>query len=309
MNARAVRKVLGIEFDAVSGGSHTRKTKEIMMNVTENVWKARISTVLAGLAAVATIAGCTVAGAAPSAAPTEVTPPEAVVQGYYDWYLGYERELGDNPLADGAYRASDLLADGFVTDVDELLASFCKGGYDPFLCAQDLPQRLTVGAVEMDGHEATVTMDALYTGNPMASHFPVTLTRANGDWRITGIACGTMEPTPLTAEQTVQNFYDLYLEASLRRNLLAEGAHRDLPFLAGEFVEKVDAILASFDKGGYDPILYAQDVPQEITVTGSQVEGQRATVELATSFEGHTLTVTTELRGGGWVITDVTCTR
>jgi len=32
-------------------------------------------------------------------------------------------------------------------------------------------------------------------------------------------------------------------------------------------------------------------------------------VELATSFEGHTLTVTTELRGGGWVITDVTCTR
>lgn len=291
--------------DAYRASAFTQTVrKEITMN-TRIRWQDRAVTILAGLATLATIAGCAAVGAAaPNPTPADVTAPAAVVESYYDWYTAYGRETG-NPLADAAYRDSDLLTEEFVVEVDELLASFDRGGYDPFLCAQDLPRRLMVGEVEMDGDEATVVMDALYTGNPMASHFPVTLNRTDGEWRIAGIACGTMDSTPLTAEQTVQSFYDLYVDASAHRNLLATGVYRDLPFLAPEFVEKVDGILASFDKGGYDPILYAQDVPEEVTVTGWVIDGDVATVEVATSFEGHALTVTVENREGGWMITDV----
>jgi hypothetical protein len=45
---------------------------------------------------------------------------------------------------DGAYRSSEYLTPEFVRKVDEIVASFDKGGYDPFLCAQDISGEFTV---------------------------------------------------------------------------------------------------------------------------------------------------------------------
>jgi hypothetical protein len=69
----------------------------------------------------------------------------------------------------------------------------------------------------------------------------------------------------------------------------------------------VDGILAGFDGGGYDPILCAQDVPTGVSVVAETVEGQEATVEVESSFEGHGLTVRLAQEGGYWAITGVTC--
>ncbi|MGD2177241.1 MAG: hypothetical protein PVG71_05400, partial [Anaerolineae bacterium] len=63
-----------------------------------------------------------------------------VVQSFYDWYLGYPGHV----MAEGAYRSSEYLTGSFIEKVDEIVASFEGGGYDPFLCAQDVPGNLIV---------------------------------------------------------------------------------------------------------------------------------------------------------------------
>lgn len=248
-------------------------------------------------------------GCAVTAGTTEAVEgpgPEAVAEGFYDWYLDYNAQEGANAMVDGAYRDRSELTEGLVAEVDAMIANREMGGGDPFLCAQDIPGRLSVGEVDVAGDAATITMDALYAGNPMASHFDVVLERPAGTWQIADTVC-TFEQTPLTAEQTVLAFYDLYLEASQHRNLLVTEAYRDMPFLAPEFVEKVDGIIAGFDRGGYDPFLCAQDVPTEVRVTEATVEGGEATVEVETSFEAHGFSVRLAERDGQWLITDVAC--
>jgi len=262
-------------------------------------YAARIGlTIALGIAA----AGC-VASAGMPAAEAEIGP-EATVEGFYDWYLGYTEQEGGNPLVDGAYRTRSDLTAGLIAETDAMMADREMGGGDSFLCAQDIPVHLSIGEVDVQGDAATVTMDALYTGNPMASHFDVVLERAEAAWQIADVVC-TFESTPLTPAQTVVNFYDLYLQASQQRNLLSTGAYRDLPFLSAEFVEKVDGILAGFDEGGYDPILCAQDIPSGVTVVAETIEGQEATIEVETSFEGHGFTVRLAQDGPFWTITDV----
>jgi hypothetical protein len=72
---------------------------------------------------------------------------EAVVQEFYTWYL---ESIGDraagtfqNPLTDQVYQNSEYLTPSFIERVDEILADFGeRGGYDPFLCAQDIPQEM-----------------------------------------------------------------------------------------------------------------------------------------------------------------------
>ena len=111
-------------------------------------------------------------------------------------------------------------------------------------------------------------------------------------------------------EQVVESFYAWYLAYPGQppaRNALADGAYASRPELAPEFVEKVDALLASFDKGGYDPFLCAQDVPAEVAVEAATVSGSEASVPVKTSFAGHGFTVKLALEDGQWRIVDITC--
>jgi len=49
------------------------------------------------------------------------------------------------------------VTEAFVTEIDETLASFDKGAFDPILMAQDVPERIDVGASDVAGDQATVT--------------------------------------------------------------------------------------------------------------------------------------------------------
>jgi len=276
--------------------------------------KMRWSRVLFGVGVIALLVLANLA-ALPSGA-KQVEPalsPEEVTEGFYEWYFSYigDRSSGQgrNPLVDGAYRDSEYLTPAFVDQVDALIASFDKGGYDPFLCAQDIPERLTVDeALVTDDHAAVMT-NLFWMGNPMVSHTTVTLRQVEGAWMIDGVAC-SFELTMQTPVQTVESFYKLYLDYTGRnggemRNPLVDKAYQRMPFLSPEFVNKVDGILASFDKGGYDPILCAQDVPEWVRAEEVAREGQRATVEVTTSFEGHTFEVELAQQGEEWLIVDV----
>jgi len=116
------------------------------------------------------------------------------------------------------------------------------------------------------------------------------------------------DPEPMTPEQVVESFYGWHIGYIQNvGNPLADGAYRSSEYLSEEFVRKADGIIASFDEGGYDPFLCAQDVPGEFTVEEAVVSGDGASLAVHTSFEGHTFTVELRQVDGRWKISDVIC--
>jgi hypothetical protein len=109
--------------------------------------------------------------------------PTEVVNRFYRWHLGYT----GNPLADKAYRTNTDLAESFIAEVDAMLASFELGAADPFLLAQDIPERFTVDrGVETD-EEATVLLNLYWAGSTTPIQREVTLHLLDGRWQITEV--------------------------------------------------------------------------------------------------------------------------
>ena len=106
--------------------------------------------------------------------------PEAVTEAFYTWYLDYE----GNPMADKAYQESEYLDAAMVTKADEIIASFDKGGYDVFLCAQDIPTSIEVGEAATEGDTAYLAVETSF-----GTTIDVTLSRADGAWKISDIVC------------------------------------------------------------------------------------------------------------------------
>ena len=117
-----------------------------------------------------------------------------------------------------------------------------------------------------------------------------------------------------TPEDVVSTFYDWYLEyidhGGEMRNPLVDRAYRSRSELAPAFVSEVDEILATADKGAYDPILLAQDVPERIVVNRATVTGDTAQVKVEMFWSGNPTpserTVTLSLAEGEWVMTGIT---
>ena len=252
-----------------------------------------------GLVVAAVVVGLLAAGVGPAEA-TEEVAPEAVVTAFYDWYLGADEER-QSPLADRAYRASELLSSEFVAEMDALLDSFERGGYDPFLLAQDVPTSLAVGEAVVLGETALVPVETSFEGHGLS----VTLKRIDGEWKIDGVS--------RTPEMVVKDFYEWYVGSFGRdgemKNPLVEGAYRERADLSAGFKAEIEGTLASFDKVGYDPILLAQDVPVEVRVGEAEMAGDQAQIAVELFWGGNPTpserTVTVQLIDGSWKIADV----
>ena len=235
--------------------------------------------VLAGVAVVA-VSGPALLYGAQAEVKAEVLP-EDVVADFYAWYLGStDLAAGRNPLAERAYQSSELLTEGFVVRVDELLDSFERGGYDPFLLAQDVPTSVDVGEAVVSGESAQVRVETSFEGHGLL----VTLKRIDGGWKI--------DDVDRMPNVTVESFFNRYLayirnDGGAMRNPLVDGFYRECPELSAAFVAKVDEALASFDKGGCDPILLAQDVPVEVSVGEAELVGEEAQVMVELFWGGN----------------------
>jgi len=114
--------------------------------------------------------------------PEPTLSPQEVVSKFYRWYVGYP----GNPLVDREYRESPYLAESFVSEVDEM----AKRGFraDPFLLAQDIPERFTVEGAEVSGEEAMVLVSLYWGGNPTPTARWVDLRLVDGEWMITDVS-------------------------------------------------------------------------------------------------------------------------
>jgi len=130
---------------------------------------------------------------APASSEAMSVAPETVVESFYNWYLGYP----GNTIVDGAYRSSEYLTTEFVRKVDEIIASFDKGGYDPFLCAQDIPESFTVDKATVSGEEASVVVHEIWnpgTQYESVHNVTVALRMVDGQWKIADVICLAPEP-------------------------------------------------------------------------------------------------------------------
>jgi hypothetical protein len=177
-------------------------------------------------------------------------------------------------MVDRIYRESVHLTASFVRAMDALLDGWKSeyGGFphDPFLCAQAVPTEVAVEGVFYNGEQASVLVATSF-----ADHYiTLAVKDVDGAWQIADITCSD------SAESTAKAFYTWYLgyiggqNGDERRNPLVDGAYRTSPFLTKDYIAKVDETLISFDRGGFDPILMAQDVPQGFTVESGQDENE-----------------------------------
>lgn len=217
------------------------------------------------------------------------TAPEAVVEAFYRWYLDYigDRASGDfrNPLVDRAYRQSDLLTPNLIRQVDGIIAGFDKGGYDPFLCAQDIPPTIKVAGA----FEGTPTARVLVYTDFHHHFFTVELEMVQPQtWRINDITCA------ITPEGVTTTFYTWYLgQSGPAGNSLEEMAL----FLTPDLAEQIRGW-----SGGYDPILLAQDLPQNFRVTPGGAENQVIVTAEFSPESRRQVQVTLQRFSGRWLI-------
>jgi hypothetical protein len=250
------------------------------------------------------VAGC---GQMVVLVPVTTDQPEAgpaeVVESFYTWYLDLfnsnEEGVRVNPLVEGTYRDAPQLSPEFVAEVDAIIAGFEHGGYDPLLLAQDVPTQIRVAEAEVKGDQARVKVYTTF----FAHVLDVSLEDGEGGWLITGVASASEPPTGERPEEMVEWFYTNYL--NYPGNPLVSRAFLSRATMTDDFVEKVSEILSSFERGGYDPILLAQDVPESVAVGTAEIEGDRASVRVTTSFEGHVLLVRLQQEAGVWKIADI----
>lgn len=254
--------------------------------------------------AVAVLASAAIIFPSALAKPAGEKSPEAVAESFYAWYLeayGNPAEgTIESPLVTKVYRQSDFLTTSFIGHVDDVLAGFeTQSGYDPFLCAQDLPAEMKADGTFLHGELASVIMRSGFPGHVLT----VDLQEIDGTWKISNITCG------FSPEGTAKAFYTWYLAyigdpaVEEVRNPLVDRAYRESGFLTASFIQELDEQVAAGLSA--DPILLAQDVPLDFSVDPGVEEGI-AIVHLQFGNENtRHLKVQMAEEMGGWKISGI----
>ncbi len=115
--------------------------------------------------------------------------------------------------------------------------------------------------------------------------------------------------------EVVEVFYTAWL--AYEGNPLVDEIYQSNPYLSDAAEQKIAEIIASFERGGYDPVLCAQDWPERFIFETPTVTEDTAAMTVhgvwnaGTEFESlNDIAVTLGQVGeqGEWQITDITCT-
>ncbi|MBN1246218.1 MAG: DUF3828 domain-containing protein [Anaerolineae bacterium] len=174
----------------------------------------------------------------PTPGPEREDPGE-VVSGFYQWYLGYE----GNVLVDGAYRDHPVVSLDFAEAVQDRLASFDQGAYDPFLCARDRPDAIDAGMITISGDTAEVAVSTSFPGHA----FTVVLVAEGQSWQITDVVCDMDGDASPVSDDVVPEAVDDQTAAGGPREIVPDWPvlvddtwHFQVQYPAGWTIEDVD---------------------------------------------------------------------
>ena len=132
------------------------------------------------------LSACSGSALAPGQA-AEQTPVE-VVESFYGWYLdnlGYDPATGEfRKPEESDYSLRPEVSEELIARRAEIIASFEGGGYDPLLCAQDVPTEIRAELVEASGQEALVAIETSFANH----RFGVRLERGER-WEMVEVLC------------------------------------------------------------------------------------------------------------------------
>ncbi len=138
--------------------------------------------------------------------------PEQAVNNFYQEWINHD----GNPMVDKIYSDNPLVTASLSQQIDSILASFDKGGYDPVLCAQDKPQNFSLGQVTIDGNNASVVLTENFGGSEKSI---IVSLKKDFDWQIDNIICneGQMGEGDLnqTVSPAIQNLVGDYIKNNI----------------------------------------------------------------------------------------------
>jgi hypothetical protein len=108
-------------------------------------------------------------------------------------------------------------------------------------------------------------------------------------------------------EKTTEKFFAEWIAS--KQNPLFAKAYQNNPYLTKQMEDEITNIVASFDKGGYDPILCAQDKPSSMSYTLLEQKNNKAFVEAKQDFYGTEKKIKIKLikNKSGWQIDNIDC--
>jgi hypothetical protein len=162
-----------------------------------SVWHKAASIFLTVLLSTAIIAGISYAfrGFDPQ------SPEEVVAKFYTDW-TSYE----GSPVGAQIYRGHASVSEDLALKLDQTIASFPEGGgFDPVLCAQDLPESLSITLLSKDRNNAEVLVEEDFWGS--LKNVDVALVKNWSGWKIKSIDCGTENSSSYSDEQVLVSDY------------------------------------------------------------------------------------------------------
>jgi hypothetical protein len=110
---------------------------------------------------------------------------------------------------------------------------------------------------------------------------------------------------PLGPLETTEKFYQEWL--NYQASPLADKLYQDHSLLSDDFEARIDRLVAGFDKGGFDPVLLAQDKPMTLTFELSRQSNIGAVVLGQADFGGsqRNLKVDLSFSEGRWLIDNI----
>jgi hypothetical protein len=111
-----------------------------------------------------------------------LSPEETINAFLLEWI-----EYDGNPMVDRIYRENEKLTEGYVAKVDNILDSFDKAGFDPILCAQDIPEEIIISNTAVKEDKATVSLEQVFSSGNRT--ILVNLQKQDKVWKISDIVC------------------------------------------------------------------------------------------------------------------------
>jgi len=229
--------------------------------------------------------------------------PKSLVQDFYTWYLnqfGKTSETFRSPLADHVYRDSEYLTQKLIHKIDDLLDGFSAIGYDPFLCAHEIPSEIHVVGFFVNKDTANVVVHTNFLGHT----FSLDLKSEDSRWFIDDIVCAW------TPTGTTKAFFTWYLANAVDpktgkpRNLLKEEHYYLAYFLTPSFLQQVKKI------SQVDLVLFAQDFPQSFQISpGITRESVKVQLVFEPEIPERELLIILVQESGRWVIDEIILVR
>lgn len=115
--------------------------------------------------------------------------PEKTVKDFYSFWMSYsENNSGASPVLERAYIGREDVTDFFVEITNSLIDSFGEGpGYDPVLCAQEIPQNIDFGQAYVSDDYAEIIIAEDFWGHER--EVKVILRLIDKKWKINEIIC------------------------------------------------------------------------------------------------------------------------